>query len=75
MYFSRDYLCFIYFNVIIGERLTKSSSQLNFFFSRANELKTCGLAQQLILGMFRDLILQSRDFQSLNSFMTEAVIT
>ena len=36
------------------------------FFSSANEIKTCGLVQQLILGMLIDLILQSRDFQLLN---------
>ena len=64
--FSRDSLCFIYIDFIICQRLKKSSSQLNFFFSRANEVKICGLVQYLILGMLRDLILQSRDFQSLN---------
>ena len=31
------------------------------FFSRANEVKTCGLAQQLILRMLRDLVLQLRN--------------
>ena len=36
----------------------KSSSYLNFFFSHANEVKTCGLEQQLILRMLRNLILQ-----------------
>ena len=61
--FSRDPLRFIFFDVIIRQRLKKS---LNLFFSRTNEIKACGLAQQLILGMLRDLILQSRDFQSLN---------
>ena len=36
------------------------------FFSRANEVKTCGLVQQLILRMLRDLFLQSRNSHSLN---------
>ena len=34
--------------------------------SPATEIKTYGLVQQLILGMLRDLILQSCDFPSLN---------
>ena len=59
MYFNIDSLSFD-FN--IRQRLKKSSSQLNFFFSPA----TCGLVQQLILRMFRDLILQSRNSHSLN---------
>ena len=57
---------FIYFDDIIGQRLRKSSSWLNFFLNPANEIKTCGLVQLPILGMPRDLVLQSRDFQSLN---------
>ena len=36
---SKDSLCFIYFNVIINQRLKKISSQLNFLFSRADEVK------------------------------------
>ena len=46
--FTRDSLCFIYFDVIIRQRLKTSLSQLIFFFSRANEIKTCGLVKQLI---------------------------
>ena len=44
----------------------KSSSLLNLFFSCTNEVKTCGLLQQLILLMLRDLILQPRDSHLLN---------
>ena len=65
IYFSRDSLCFIYFDVIIRQRLKKSSSWLNFFVSCVNEIKTCSLVQQLILGMLRDLILQSHTFNRL----------
>ena len=36
----------------------KSSSWLNFVFSRPNEVKTYGVVQQLILGMLRDLMLR-----------------
>ena len=61
--FRRDSLCFINFDVIIRQ---SSIWFANFFFSRANEIKTRGLVQQLILGMLRDLILQLRDFLSLN---------
>ena len=43
-----------------------SSLASDFFFSRANELKTCGLVQQLILRKLRDIILQSLDLQSPN---------
>ena len=39
---------------------------VELFFSHANEVKTCGLVQELILRMLRDLILQSRDSHSLN---------
>ena len=56
--FSRVSLCYIYFDVVIRQRLKKSLSDLNFFFSRANEIKTCDLVQQLILRMLRYLILQ-----------------
>ena len=62
----RDSFCFIYFDVIIHQRLKKNSTWLNFFFSNANEIESCGLVQKLILRMLRDLILQQRDFQSLN---------
>ena len=34
-----------YFDVIIRQRLKKSSIQLIFFFSRANEVKICGFVQ------------------------------
>ena len=40
--------------------------QVELFFSSSNEVKPCGLRQQVILGMLRDVILQSRDSQSLN---------
>ena len=51
--------------------LHSSTTEKNFklaelFFSQANEVKTCGLVQQLILRMLRDLILQLRDSHSLN---------
>ena len=36
----------------------KKFRPVELFFSRANEVKTCGLVQQLILRMLRDLILQ-----------------
>ena len=41
------------------QRLTKSSTSFNFYFSRVGEVKTCGLVQQLILRMLRNLILSS----------------
>ena len=66
IYFSRFCLCFIYFEVIIRQRLKKKFKLVELFFSRANEIKTCGLVQQMILHIFRDLILQSPDFQSLD---------
>ena len=57
-YFRKDSLCFIYLDVTIGQpQKKKSSNLLNFFFSCANEVKTCGIVQ-LILCMLRDLILQ-----------------
>ena len=62
---SRYSLHFVYFDVIIRQRLTINSRYVSFFFSRANEIKPCGLVQQIMLGMLSDLILQSRDFQSL----------
>ena len=55
-----------YFDVIIHQRLKKSSIQLIFFFSRANEAKIYGFVPQLILRMPRDLILQQRNFQFYN---------
>ena len=66
IYISRGSLCLIYFDVIIRQRLKEKLKLVELFFSRANEIKTCGLLQQLILGMLRDLFLQSRDIQSLN---------
>ena len=51
--------------VITCQRLKKSSSQLHFFLSCANEVKTCGLVQQLIMRVLRDLMLHSRDSHSL----------
>ena len=66
MYFSRYSLYFIYFDVIIRQRLKKKvQASWTFFFSRANEVKSCSLALQMILRMLRDLI-QSRDSHSLN---------
>ena len=56
MYFSRGYLYFIYFDVIIPQIMKKMPV----------EVKTCGRVQQLIQRMLRDLILQSRDSVSLN---------
>ena len=50
--FKVEIICFIYFDVIIRQRLKKNLSQ-------SNEVKTCGIVQQLILRMVRDLILQS----------------
>ena len=62
--FSRDSLCFIYFDVIICQRL-KVKFKLVELFSRANEIKTGGLAQQLKLGMLSgDFHAHARDFQS-----------
>ena len=66
MNFSRDSLCFIYFEVIIRQRRKKKFKLVELFLSRANEVKICGLVQQLILRMSRDLILQSRNSHSLN---------
>ena len=66
IYFGRDSLCFIYFGVIIRQQLKKKFRLVEFYFSRANKIKTCGLVQQLILGMLSDLILQSHNFQSLD---------
>ena len=45
--------------------VTEKFKLVNFFFSRANEVKTCGLVQQLMLRMLRDLILKSHDSPSL----------
>ena len=50
---SRDSLCFIYFDAIICQWLKKSSSQFNFFSSCGNEIKTCGLVQQVIMSILR----------------------
>ena len=55
--FSRDSLCFVYFDVSL------SATEKKF---KLVEKKTWGLVQQLRLGMLRDLILQPRNFQSLN---------
>ena len=45
---------------------TEAQASWAFFFSCANEVKTCGLVQLPILGIHRDLILQLREFQSLS---------
>ena len=66
MYFSRYSFYFIYFDVIIRQRLKKKvQASWTFFFSRANEVKSCSLALQMILRMLRDLIIQSRVSHSL----------
>ena len=70
IYFSGDSLCFIYFDVIMHQRLKKVQASWAFF-SRPNEIKTCGLVQQLILGILRDPILQSCDFQSLKGTLLQ----
>ena len=55
VYFSGDSLCFIYFDIIIHQRLKKKFKLVEpFLFGLANEIKTSGLVQQLILGMLRD---------------------
>ena len=48
------------------QRLKKKFKLVKLFFGHANEIKSCGLVQQLILGILKDLILQSHDFQSFN---------
>ena len=62
IYFRRDSLCFIYFDVIICQQLKKKVQASWTFFSQTNEIKTCSFVQQLILGILRDLILQLGDF-------------
>ena len=57
---------FFYFDVIICQRPIKKLKLLELFFSSANDVKTCGLGELLILRMLRDLILESRDSHSLN---------
>ena len=59
-------LYFIYFNVIIRQRLKKNFKPVELVFSRKNEVKACGLVQQAILRMIRYIILQSLDSHSLN---------
>ena len=66
IYFSRVYLRCTYFHVIICQWLKKMFKLVELFFSRTNEIKTCGSVEQLIVGMLRNLILQSRDFPPLN---------
>ena len=58
IYFRRNFLCLIYFEIIICKRLKKC-----FQWSCAT---LTAQAQQLILLMLRDLILQQRDSHSLN---------
>ena len=62
MFLNKDSLCFIYFDVIIRQQLKKKFNPVK----RANEVKTCGLVQQRILRMLRDVILQSCDSHLLN---------
>ena len=59
---NKDSLCFIYLDVIIRQQLKKKFNPVK----RANEVKTCGLVQQRILRMLRDVILQSCDSHLLN---------
>ena len=66
IYFIRYSLCLIYIDVIIHQRLKKKFQVVELFFSHVNERRTCGLVQQLILGMLKDLIVRSRYFQSIN---------
>ena len=66
IYFGRYSLCFICFDVIIHQQLKKKFQLVELFFSHVNERRTCGLVQQLILGMLKDLIVRSRYFQSIN---------
>ena len=48
-------MCFIHFDIIIRQRLKKKFKLVEpFLFGLANEIKTSGLVQQLILGMLRD---------------------
>ena len=58
-------MLFIFFGVII-EKKTEKKFQLVELFSRFNEVKPCGLVQQLILRMLRDLILHYNDSHLLN---------
>ena len=58
-------MLFIFLGVIINRRL-KKKFQLAVLFSRFNEVKPCGLVQQMILRILRDLILQYRDSHLLN---------
>ena len=48
------------------QRLKKKFKLVKLFFSHTNEIKSCSLVQQLILGILKDLFLQSHDFQLLN---------
>ena len=61
----RFFLCYLLWRHLLPVT-EKKVSLLDFFFSRTNEVKTCGIVQQMMLGMLRYLILQSRDIQSLN---------
>ena len=70
IYFSGDSLCFIYFTSSCTSDW-KKFKLVELFFSRPNEIKTCGLVQQLILGILRDPILQSCDFQSLKGTLLQ----
>ena len=64
---QRFFVLFIFLGVIIIKQLiNKQQFQLVELFSRANEVKPCGLVQQLILRMLRDLILQYSDSYFLN---------
>ena len=48
------------------QRLKKKFKLVKLFFSHTNEIKPCSLVQQLILGILKDLFLQSHGFQSFN---------
>ena len=58
-------MLFIFFGAIISKRLRKKF-QLVVLSSRFNEVKPCGLVQQMILRMLRDLILQYSGSHLLN---------
>ena len=63
---SVEILCVIFFLWPHHYQATEKQFQLVEIFSRVNEVKPCGLMQQLILQMLRDLILQYSDSHLLN---------
>ena len=61
-----EILCVIYIPWRHHHQATEKQFHLVELFSRVNEVKPCGLVQQLILRMLRDLILQYSDSYLLN---------